>query len=126
IKDGKILLMYREKYGEKYWTFPGGGVESSEKPEDAVIRETLEETTINSKLDKLLYVDEHKTHRQYYYVCNYISGTPKVGKGSIEEEKMRTEDNYYKPQWVDLGELPNLLLHPVEIRDKLIKDLKNL
>jgi 8-oxo-dGTP diphosphatase len=49
IKDSQILLMWRNKEGKEYWTFPGGGVEGDEKYEDAVIRELGEETTVEGK-----------------------------------------------------------------------------
>lgn len=41
-RDGKILLVYSQKY--KYYKFPGGGIHENEDPKDALIREVLEET----------------------------------------------------------------------------------
>ena len=42
----KILIAKRPagKHLAGYWEFPGGRVEAGEKPEDAVVRELLEET----------------------------------------------------------------------------------
>ena len=42
IKDGKIAMVYSKKYN--YYKFPGGGIETGEYMEDALIREVLEET----------------------------------------------------------------------------------
>jgi len=48
-KNNKILLQNREnmsKFGEK-WGFFGGGIEDSETPEEALVREIKEELTYN-------------------------------------------------------------------------------
>ena len=53
IKNDEILLIYR-KNEKEYFVFPGGGVEERETIEQAVIRELMEETTIEVKINKLL------------------------------------------------------------------------
>lgn len=42
IKDGLVALVHSEKYN--YYKFPGGGIEANETHEEALIRETLEES----------------------------------------------------------------------------------
>ncbi|MCI8403099.1 MAG: NUDIX domain-containing protein [Lachnospiraceae bacterium] len=42
IKDGKIAMVHSKK--NNYYKFPGGGIESAENIENALIREVLEET----------------------------------------------------------------------------------
>lgn len=77
IKNNEILLMWRNKEGKEYWTFPGGGVEGDEKTEEAVIRELREETTVEGKVEKLLYhqIYDHESENnwgseQYFYLCS--------------------------------------------------------
>lgn len=41
-KNGKVLLVYSQKYN--YYKFPGGGIEKGEMPEDTLMREVREET----------------------------------------------------------------------------------
>ncbi|MEI8328023.1 MAG: NUDIX domain-containing protein [Candidatus Taylorbacteria bacterium] len=53
IRDGHALLIHR-KNEKEYFVFPGGGVEKGETPERAVIREVMEETSIEVRLVKLL------------------------------------------------------------------------
>jgi 8-oxo-dGTP diphosphatase len=48
IKEDKILLMHRKKEGREYWVFPGGSVEEGETPEEAVIREIMEELSLKA------------------------------------------------------------------------------
>jgi 8-oxo-dGTP diphosphatase len=48
--DGKFLLQHRDEKARRfplYWGFFGGGINNSETPEQAMIRETKEELGIN-------------------------------------------------------------------------------
>lgn len=42
VEDGKILMLNHRKYG--IWLQPGGHVEEGETPDEAAVRETMEET----------------------------------------------------------------------------------
>jgi 8-oxo-dGTP pyrophosphatase MutT (NUDIX family) len=39
IKDNKVALIERYRAGSHYYSFPGGGVDEDESPEQAAIRE---------------------------------------------------------------------------------------
>ena len=43
IQQGDALLLVRNTYGRKQWTFPGGGISRGETAEDAIRREVHEE-----------------------------------------------------------------------------------
>jgi 8-oxo-dGTP pyrophosphatase MutT (NUDIX family) len=126
IHNGKILVMFRRKNGKEYYVTPGGGVENGESVEEAVVREVKEETTIDVSVDILLYhhIYDDDTE-QYFYLCNYLSGTPKLSPDSIEATIRFSENNFYDPKWIDFNEIKNLVFYPLEIRDNLIKDYKN-
>ena len=110
--------------GEEYWVFPGGSLEEGESNNEGLLRELEEETTIKIKMQKLLYTHDYTTSEQHYYLCEYISGTPKLGE-SIELERTKADPNkIYEPMWVETSKLPELLLYPLEIRDWLLEDLK--
>ena len=126
IKDNKILLMHRSRDNKKYWVFPGGGVEKNESVQNAVIREIEEEASIKSEIIKLLYSHKYSDTDgcHYFYLCKYISGTPKLGNFN-ELQIMKKGNQTYKPIWVNIKKLANLLPYPLEIRDWLIEDFKN-
>ena len=126
IKGNEVLLMYRKTKEEEYFCFPGGAVEEGETIEKAAIRELMEETSINAKINKLLYHQIYDNDmEQYFCLCDYISGEPKLDKNSIEVERMAKGNNFYNPLWVKIEELKNMLVYPLEIRDLLIEDFKN-
>ena len=55
---GDRILLARHKRGEnEYWVLPGGAVEPGETPEEAAIRETREETGLEVRIERLLYVE---------------------------------------------------------------------
>ncbi len=125
VNKSQILLIHREKEGRKYYVFPGGGVEDEEDNEEALLREIKEETSTEIKINKLLYRHNYETSNQCYYLCDYVSGTPELSEDSIESVKNKKGNDFYVPLWVNIDKLSNLLLYPLEIRDWLLKDLKN-
>jgi len=125
IKDGKILLIHRTREGKEFWVFPGGGKEDDETVEEAVVREIEEESNIKCEIEKLLYIHKYSNlnHTQYFYLCKYISGVPKLGSFN-EMQTMKDEDQTYKPKWVNIDKLSKILLYPLKIRDWIIKDYR--
>lgn len=55
IEDEKVLLV-KQKVANRNWSLPGGRVENGETLEEAMIREMREETGLEVKIKKLLYV----------------------------------------------------------------------
>ncbi len=59
IMCGGDILLIRNTYGGRLWSFPGGGVNEGEDPRDAAIREVKEEVGVDLTdvvfLGKLLY-----------------------------------------------------------------------
>jgi len=63
IVNNKIAMIHSLKYD--YYKFPGGGIESGEKPIDAMIRETREESGLVVKPE----TTECFVQDNYYYLC---------------------------------------------------------
>lgn len=110
IKNGNLLVMHRNKFGAEYETLPGGNVEMGETPEQAVIRELAEETSVQVTNQRLVFVEEagDPYGTQYIYLCDYVSGEPQLAPGSEEELINQLGQNLYEPKWVALSDLPQL------------------
>lgn len=126
LHDDKVLLIWRKNNGNEYYVFPGGGVEEAEKVEQAVLREVREETTLEVKIDKLLYHHEYVGDSdQYFYLCTYLSGEAQLGEANEKAAMQADPNDFYQPVWVAMHNLRSLLVYPLEIRDWLIEDVQN-
>ena len=126
INNQHVLLIQRLVEEKEYYVFPGGGVEEGEEIEDAVLRELYEETTVKASIQKLIYhfnyLDQDSEH--FFYLCNYIDGTPELGEGN-EKKEMEAGTAYYKPLWFPIENLSQTTIYPMEARNWLIADIKN-
>ena len=107
LRDGKIAVVHSLKYD--YYKFPGGGIESGESREAALIREVREETglsvlpesirpfglvrRIQKGLTEDIFVQEN-----YYYFCDVRTETGAQSLDSYEAEEG------FAPEWVTLSE----------------------
>ncbi len=131
LRDDELLAMFRRKDGREYYTFPGGTVEEGESPEEAVVREIDEETTLVVDIADLLYElhREGEIPRELFYRCTYRSGTPTLRSDSIEQKIQDREKNYFEPKWIHISDLTseskNIPLLPAEVAQRLFHDLEH-
>lgn len=124
IHNGKILLIHRKSDGKEYYSFPGGGIEKGETSEEACRREVFEETSIKVKSVNLIYVITHENNTQHdIYVCEYLSGEPKLDPNAPEIQEMKEGLEWYNPEWIPVEILKDIILHPLDLRDRIIKNL---
>ncbi|NTU66646.1 MAG: NUDIX domain-containing protein [Candidatus Moranbacteria bacterium] len=102
--DGKVFLAKRGPNARNEsgkWDFPGGGVEFSERCEDALKREIKEEYDIEIEIIELLDVVSHILHeeKQHWvspsYIAKITSGEPKI----MEPEKCE------EIKWIELKDI---------------------
>jgi 8-oxo-dGTP diphosphatase len=109
--DGKVLMVRRRiSEGELMWQFPAGGIEAGESPEEAAVRETLEETGLKVEAASLIGQRVHpKTGREMSYTaCAVVDG----------EAHVADADELDAVAWVTLDEIPEYvpygLFEPVQ------------
>lgn len=106
-KDNALLVIKRDKFGAKYCTLPGGGIDMSETPEQALVREMAEETGLQLGTARLVFVEEpgQPWGTQYIYLVEYRSGEPALSPRSIEASINELGKNTYHPAWLPLSQL---------------------
>ena len=68
-RDGQILgVRHRRNNGEiaNYYATPGGGLDPHESLADGLVRELLEETNVEAKISKLLFIQQYASKRKGY------------------------------------------------------------
>ena len=94
--EGKILLI-RNSYGHKLWTFPGGGIDKKETTEQAIKREVMEEVEI--KVNNLKKIGEFTTTAEYkidtvtVFVAKSVNDQFKIDEKEILEARWFFPDN---------------------------------
>ncbi len=66
-RDGKLLAVkHKSKRGgaAQNWCIPGGGLDPGESLQDGVAREVMEETGIEAKVGKLLFIQQFRSERE--------------------------------------------------------------
>lgn len=116
IEEGRILLMHRRKAGIEYYTVPGGKIEPGESPEQACIREVLEETGLTVEIIREFAVLSNLGRTEHYFCARKLSGELQLGGPEAERQ---SEANFYEPMWVPLDRLSEYRLLPPEIKEMI-------
>ena len=89
--DGRILVQHHSSSKPDFYRLPGGGVRFREKAEDCIVREILEETGLDARVDRLLWVRDFLDQLQYhsielFFLATVIDGEfmPNPEGGNIE------------------------------------------
>lgn len=109
----KLVIVYAEN--KKYWTPPGGGIESGETYEEALVREVAEETNMRVLHQELIgYQDVYEPGRiirqvRSFCIVEPISDFVADPDGDITEIKL-----------VDFADYPKYVKWPGPITDRLL------
>jgi 8-oxo-dGTP diphosphatase len=120
LQDDKIALIERHRQGFHYFTFPGGHVEEGETPEQAAVRETLDELGLEVVIKKLVARMGWQGKWQYYYLAEVTGGVFGSGRG---EEILNTLPGRgtYRPMWMPLTELLDQPVKPRQMAEMVIR-----
>ncbi len=129
IKNNKILLLKRKKDNIVYWVLPGGQVENGEINELALARECLEELGVQIKVKELIHemlskYAELYGQREYFFNCEILGGTLGSGVGPEWRPNSGYQGNY-QIEWLDLNNLSEIDLKPVEMKKIISNKLIN-
>lgn len=110
IQQQSILLIKRVKFGELYFTLPGGHVDPGETLEEALVRELIEETSLVVQSSQQVFTEPAMNGfaRQHIYVCEVDGSTITMQPDSEEALQNKLGHNTYHPGWYAVSDLPSL------------------
>lgn len=117
IKDGKMAAIKVRDAGEEWFIMPGGGQESEETLQEAVVREVLEEIGINVTCKELLFVVEGVHGERFHRVdlifnCEFVS--------EISHAVLKNDTNQVGVEWLDISSLNSQQLYPSKLRRQIM------
>src|SRR5215831_17746578 len=111
VRDGRVLMVLRERSGKVRWELPSGLLEEGESLEEAAARETLEETSLKVEVGCLLCTvvmdvekESYRSINAYFHASASGRGIPH--RGAVDEPIQRAE-------FVDTAQLRPRDIHPV-------------
>lgn len=132
MNDGFVFMhrknVIRNKDYQEYYTFPGGHLEEGETLEEGVIREIKEEFGIHVKVVRKLYELENSrvNMKEYFFLCEYVDGEFGTGEGEeFSNNPEYKESGEYIPEIVKREKISDLVLLPLEIKEKFLEDLQS-
>ena len=131
--NGGFVFMHRKnvirnKDYQEYYTFPGGHLEEGETLEEGVMREIKEEFGIHVKVVKKLYELENSrvNMKEYFFLCEYVDGEFGTGEGEeFSNNPEYKESGEYIPEIVKREKISDLVLLPLEIKEKFFFFFQN-
>jgi 8-oxo-dGTP diphosphatase len=124
IQEGKVALIERSRDGRHYFAFPGGHIDARETPEQAAVRETLEELGLQVRITRLVAKFLWQGWWQFYFLAESLAGEFGSGKG---EEMLHPakEKGTYRPVWMPLAEIPSQPVMPPALASLVVRSAVN-
>ena len=119
IQDGNVALIERHRAGLDYYVFPGGGVDEGESPEQAAIREAMEELGVEVAIQqKVAVIHLGQKSRQVYFLVQQTGGEFGTGAGEeyTDADPDSSDEGIYIPVWMPIAELSlHQNIHPADV-----------
>ncbi len=128
IQNKKVALIERHRAGLDYFVFPGGGVDEGETPEQAAIREAMEELGVEVAIQqKVAEVKVGLKSRHIYFLVEQTGGEFGAGVGEeyTESDPYSPEEGIYIPIWMPVEELAHYQnIYPTDIAKLVVRSVR--
>lgn len=115
IQNDSVALIERHRGGRHYFSFPGGGLNPDETPEQAVLREVHEELGVEVRILRLVAKVWFRGNPQFFYLVEQVGGTFGTGEGEEFSPNLDAARGSYHPLWMPVGVLTTRNVLPKEI-----------
>jgi 8-oxo-dGTP pyrophosphatase MutT (NUDIX family) len=123
IEDNKLALIERRRADRHYFSFPGGGIDKGENPQEAAIREAKEELGILVEIRQKVAVIVLWEKTQHYFLAKKISGVFGTGTGA-EYGEYNPAHGTYHPLWMPLADVLTHNVLPRKLADLVVRSAK--
>ena len=121
IQNNSLALMERHRDGRHYFSFPGGGVDEGETPEQAVVREAHEELGIEVKVIRLAAEVWFNGKQQFFFIVEQTGGTFGTGAGEEFASGLDPARGTYDPIWMPLEQVTAQNVLPKQVAELVAK-----
>jgi 8-oxo-dGTP pyrophosphatase MutT (NUDIX family) len=123
IKDNKLALIERHRSDRHYFSFPGGGIDKDESPQEAAVREAEEELGIHVEIKQKVAEVVLGEKTQHYFLTENFSGEFGTGTGEEYGEYDPAHGTYH-PVWMPLADVLTHNVLPRELGDLVVRFAK--
>ena len=120
VKNDRILLVNKKQGNRSYYLLPGGDLNKSENPDEALVREIKRETNLDVvSFKKFTEIEDDNRYCYYYFVDRYI-GEIKIGTQNVLSKSII---NQHELEWIKNKDLRKINLKPIQIKERLVNYL---
>ena len=121
LNNNKILMVQENKVDIKgLWDLPGGKVKTEEDIKQAVVRETLEETGYNIKLNSILLMQNYVTSKGVLLIIYFNAALQ-----DLKQKEFR-KDEISSVKWLSLEEIESIPKNKIRGGDGIRKIIYNI
>lgn len=126
IRDSNILVVRRNKFGEQYYTLPGGHIDHGELPRDALVREVKEETSFRVTSAREVFYEpaSEPFFEQYIYLCDFTGTEPRFEPDSEEAISTAEGNNTYHLEWLNQNAITKVVFRSDRLQEALAQSFE--
>ena len=124
IDSGEILMV--KNSGSSFYYTIGGRIQFGESAQDAILRESFEETGLYLEIDRLAYIHENfftmdSDGEKYHEVCLFFLMKPNSGLREMSHSSFKEDYGDVTYQWLPINNLDGIHMYPGFFKTELSK-----